>query len=169
MNTHVRDNLTAAKGLYYSSAANVSVTNTTTETTLASFSVAAGTLGTNNLIEVTLLGTYLQNVSTSGTLRLKYGATTVLTLAGILGANSAAAPGYRMTAYLFAENATNAQVGVFEVIVGPTNQAIWVTDVGNAAEDSTVAKTLEVTFQWAAASASASLVQARAVASLENI
>ena len=58
--------------------ANTTVTNTTAETTLYSFSVPGGTLGTNNVLRLTIQITDLDVPNgASVTLRFKYGGTTL--------------------------------------------------------------------------------------------
>jgi hypothetical protein len=63
--------------------ARQTVVNTSAETGVYSFSVPGGTLGTNRVLRVTILGDYFNNTGSGRTFtfRFKYGATTIATLA----------------------------------------------------------------------------------------
>ena len=134
------------------------VVNTTTETTVYSYSVPANTLGTNKLLRLTLIGDYLNNSGTDKTLTLKitYGATSLLNQAFTFIATSASRRAIPLESWLSANNATNSQRSLTRLwIFGggsagspPSLQAISHRGlaVHNAvAEDSTAAKTLAVT------------------------
>lgn len=139
------------------------VANTGTETAVYSFTVPANTLSTNKQIRLTLVGDYLNNTGGADifTMRVKFGATTLLTYA-LNMAQDATRRVLGFQAMLSAENATNAQsVGgiAWNGGVGSTGGTM-VTLGGNffagsntAAEDSTLAKALAVTFQNATADA----------------
>jgi hypothetical protein len=128
------------------------VTNTTTETTVYSFSVPGGTLGTNDAIRMTLVGSWVNNTGGGDTvvIRVKYGATTIFSYTynptnGSYGVN--------LETFLSALNATGAQVANsrFTAVQGLTGAGAVPTDIlgthATIAEDSTAAKNLVVTAQ----------------------
>ena len=124
---------------------NVNVGNTTTETVIYSKSIPGGTLGTNNLLRLTLLSKAQNGYEDesgffgSVTVRLKYGATTLLIIIG--GWNPRSTTTYMPRSWQFVlagDGATNAQL---------TWCTSWLAR-GTSAEDSTVAKTFQVTAQW---------------------
>lgn len=97
------------------------VTNTTTETTVYSFSIVGGTLGSTKALRLTLIGDYLNDSGSSRdlTLRVKLGATTVF--AGVPTASlttSATRRPVRLMCEISALNATNAQVAAGSMFVG---------------------------------------------------
>lgn len=147
----------------YRSGATTSISNSTTETTLFTYSIPADTLGTNHAIR---LNSPIQAINTTGgavnlTLRVKFGATTLITaVVSILNA----AGGYRIDikGLIFAKGATNAQVSriLFGVHSATTDGTAGVSQDTSAtyesvAEDSTVSKDLVITAQWASASVNA--------------
>ena len=151
-------------------ASNVDATNTTTETTLYTETIAAGMLGTKGRIELPLQMELSDNNGSfngSVTFRLKYGTTTVAALtwptgtgASEIGLNQA----FVLTAMLSADGSNSAQVGHLKG-EGPyaesaLSEVIHGTRVarGTAAEASSADKTLSVTAQWNAASTSRSAV-----------
>lgn len=139
------------------------VTNTAAETSVYSFSVPGGTLSTNKMLRLTLLADYLNNSGAGHgiIIRVKYGATTVLTFdhynANVLATN-ASRRSVRIQVELSAAGATNTQkcygiqffsdpsgtAGNDIVINNNQIPAAWHDAV---AEDSTLAKTLEITAQ----------------------
>lgn len=152
----------------------VTVANTTDETNLASVSVPANSLGTANVIKGTLYITNLQGVSNADMqFRLKYGATTIATLEVRDLATSIVFTG-RIDFELIANGAA-AQVGVLYTTLARNGASQFTTSlglldasqttniggntmvVGTAAEDSTAAKTLSITADWSASSASNTL------------
>lgn len=146
------------------------VVSTVAETTVYTFSVPGGTLGTNRTIRLSLIGDVLSAAARTLTLRVKYGATTVLTAAVTLGAVGARGQ-MTFVGELTALNATNAQVakGVLTMsntgadatgtmqLTTPTNGFVFAGTNSGVAEDSTAAKTLSVTFQNSAAEAGTSM------------
>jgi hypothetical protein len=142
-------------GLLYSTGTRVDVTNTTTETTVLSFSVPGGTLGTDGALRITIQARVVHVITGTATFRLKYGATTILTIAvppGVTVADKSADIWF----LLCATGATNSQRASGRVDMQDANGAIfsrW-NQEGVATEDSTAAKTLALTVQWGAASPS---------------
>lgn len=154
------------------SATSVTVSNTVTETTIYSYSVPANTLGTNKVLRFTVNGTYTNQtgVNRTITVRVKYGATTILTkTSGSIG--SAVGTGSFNIEGNISEQAgsTSTQGGYmycsFES--GNGTSVDW-TDRGNINEDSTAIKTLSVTVQHSVASASLSLTKKYATLELLN-
>ena len=140
--------------------ADTTVANTTVETTLYTVSVPGGTLSTNRRLRLGLLCQwgYSINDTVTVTLRLKYGATTIASIAnGGDGTNVAVtAGGLKIEACVSGDGATGSQVGlligIFDIGVKGNVPKIFQTlaSRGTAAIDSTVAQTLEVTAQWSA-------------------
>jgi len=140
------------------------VVNTTTETTVYSFSVPANTLSTNRGLRLTLLGDHLNNSGSTTTpiVKVKYGATTIATLtpASTFAINAGRAH-VVLSAILQAKNSASAQVaysvlhcddGGGQTMDGSDSTSIYnaenVLSMHNAvAEDSTGALTLSVTYQ----------------------
>ncbi len=143
------------------SVAEVTVSNTTTETSIYSFSIPANTLGVDNALDLFLEGT-IQNTSGGGgniRVRVKYGGTT------IFDDNPSVSNGtnelYVINARIFADGAENAQKGALYASRGAdTNMG---DDRGTAAVDSTTIQTLEVTVEWSAANPAAIFVHREAV------
>lgn len=135
--------------------ADTTVINTTTETTVFTFSVPGGMLGTNRRLRLQLIGSFTNTdvVFHSATVRLKYGGTTLTTQAVLL---DIATVGFLIEALLSADGATNAQRGSVHsiadffasgfAVVGANASPIRYTE-GGAAADSTAAQTLLISVQ----------------------
>lgn len=147
------------------------VVSTAAETTVYSFSVPANTLSTNKMLRLTLVGDLLNNTGAGAgfTLRVKYGSTTIGTCAVTTWNSSVNRLPWDGLTVLAANNATNAQRSTTKLHGDTTSNAL-ADGVGNAAaadyrysghngiaEDSTLAKTLAVTIQPTANSASLSI------------
>lgn len=162
-NTHIRDN---EQFLYdngvrvlYKLNTSGTIVNTTTETSSWSVSIPGGTLGTTHQLRITVLGECQSGAHTI-TVRVKYGATTVLS--GTFPASNNASFAFR--GWLSALAATNAQLAYGEYIHGTTTTNNGAMDQNSGgvpemaidstiAEDSTAAKTLDFTIQHSAAAA----------------
>ena len=146
----------------------VTVGNTTNETTLYTFSTA-NTLGTANALKLTLINTYLHNASGTLAIKLKYGSTTVATIAALSSNNSATTTGLKIEAFLVAQGATNSQFGLIMGLAGiqAYSESNPYSAQGTAAEDSTGALNLVITAQWSSANASLTLTTKYAI--LEKI
>lgn len=149
----------------------VTVTNTTTETSIFSFSVPGGLLGTNRMLRVNILGTYRNSSAGAAnlTIRLKYGATTVATNFQTSQNSPTVTTGYEFNLYLVGDDSTTAQKGSFGWHMGDSivNGSYACTGYGVAAEDSTGALTLDVTWQHSVANANLTFVKEAAFARLE--
>lgn len=137
---------------------DVTFSNTTTETTILTYSLAANSLSTGNIVKIRIPITDFGLVSAGSdtfTLRLKYGATTVATFASTNdGGNFVATTGW-IEALLLGAGTTSSQEGSITFFAaGDSFRLIAGTDAGTAAEDSTGALTLAVTGQFSVASAS---------------
>lgn len=99
---------------------NVTVSNTTTESTLMSITVPANLMGTNRAVRMTIWGDYLNNSgsNTTFTLRVKFGSTTFFgDASGNVGTSSTRRP-FTLTAVVMNKGATNAQSCMFECMLG---------------------------------------------------
>lgn len=143
------------------------VNNSTTETAIYSYSVAGGTLGTTGSLLLSLTGDYLNNTGAGSTLtiNIKYGATTIGAYSLGSQAQSANRRSIEIDCVLSAANATGAQMARSRVSVGATGTAtgtgaamslIYDAVHNSIAEDSTAAKTLQVTVTHGTVSASIS-------------
>jgi hypothetical protein len=157
-------------GLLDRNASNVTVSNSTTETTIYSYNVPAGLLGTTRGLRVRIRGTYTNNSGSNKTirLRLKLGATTVLDKTSAAVATSATAANFFSTFIISNAGATNSQEAAMQfladragAIVGP------IIMTGTAAVDTTSAQTLTITITHSAASASTTFVKEGAYTVLE--
>lgn len=141
--------------------------NTSVETTVYTFAVPGGTLGTSKTIHLSLIGDVLQNSGASDkvyTVRVKYGATTLVTMSIQNGATGANRGSLLLDLELTGANATNVQRVKSSLLMGDsgtnnaTGGAVTFTagvaaggvafEVNNnVTEDSTASKNLVVTFQ----------------------
>ena len=154
-------------GALDSDVTEVELVNTTTETTVYTYTVPANTLSANKGLRVTVLGDYLNNSGSSHglTMRVKYGSTTIASEPVGSITTSASRRSVYLQADLMAFNSTSAQAAFARAIVGGVGsvagsgvgEAFWVNSVHDSiAEDSTGALDLVVTFQHAVAGASIS-------------
>lgn len=158
----------ARYGLYDRANSDATVGNSTSEGTLYSKSIPANDLGTNRGLRLTVRGTLLQNSGSDKTLtiRLKFGATTLLTLAPVIGTN-AGTDSFSIDALIF-NTTSNAQRGAMDFLLlrNEIVKDVSAGYAGTAAEDTTAAKTLALTAQWSAAHASATLTKKLAILEL---
>ena len=138
---------------------NVPVASTTTETTILTAAIPAGTLGTNNVIRARLkFNQYELDNTRTMTLRLKYGSTTVASLVITSSYNPGPDLQGEVEFELFASGATNTQEGVILLQAFTSSNQNYIFDgtelsssglaVGTAAEDSTTALNLVLTVQF---------------------
>lgn len=151
--------------------AEAAVTNTTTETTVYSYSVLGGTLSTNRALRITLIGDWINNTggaAASVNLRVKFGGTLIGWFLPTGAANAGRYP-IRLQGVLSAANATNAQRFVATMDMGqpgdigspPGQAAENYTESGASgnnglALDSTAARTLLISAENSAADANIS-------------
>lgn len=139
--------------------AMVEVVNTTTETEVFNYSVYSGVLSTNRGLRITLLGDHLNNSGSGAdlTIRVKLGATTLLTFLLYPSTGNIASSASRYTMRLSAEilNISSASIqhanGMLLTDAGATSY-----NFSAGAEDTTSAKTLSITAQHATANANIS-------------
>lgn len=178
---------TAVNRLLSSLTTPVTVSNTTTETNLLSFSLAANMLSTGNVIKGKIFcSTYNEGAGASDdcVFRLKFGSTTIATIT--IGDSAASSTGKRLDIdfILSATGATNSQKGtmlmnlVYPLGVNSPDDTInlsnysvnsntgFASSSGTSAEDTTSAKTFSITAQWGNASASNSVVAQHGYAEL---
>lgn len=141
----------------------VDVVNTLTETTLFTFTVPGNTMGTNRLLRLELVGDYLNNsgatLTTSETLRIKFGASTIWQDDGKLHVNSANRKPWFMKIHVMNLAAANSQqlggvitLGGAPSTVGTGEYADDEIDAqtaigGTGALDTTASQALAVTVQ----------------------
>ena len=135
--------------------ANTTVNSTASETTIYSKSIAAGTLLTNNALRLTLHLSMTEGGADTATIRLKYGATTLVTLAGLTPSGAAT---MRVEIMLVGDAATNAQIGSMKTEGSDSGMELY--EQGTSAEDSTLAKTLLVSWQWSGANSTFTMLEA---------
>ncbi len=131
--------------------ADVTITNTATETNLISVSIPADTLGTSNGVRVRLFIVEFDSVTSTTTLRFKYGGTTLVTLVMSTAPAIANLSGY-IDILLLSGGSTGSQEGSASVSLiegkfGTDNEILWDSGVGTSSEDSTGALNLVVTWQ----------------------
>lgn len=141
---------------------NTTVSNTTSETTLFSYTVPGGTLGSTKAIRVR--GAFAVSFNATGagnnlTLRLKLGGTTLdtntITPTVAMGTTSTDSGIFDIT--LFATGATNTQEWMYSFLQG-NQSAGTVSDIfrarkkGTSSADSTIDRDLVITAQYATAS-----------------
>ena len=147
-------NVTAGPSALARSSGLVTVGNTVTETTLLSFTLAAGALSTNRAVRIKLFGIWSHDgdATNTCTFRLKYGATTFSMGAMIL---VSAAPVTNQPMWLEyeirANNSASAQIALAVISRDSDDNS---NDYGTATEASAGALTVAVTAQWGTADSS---------------
>ncbi|MBU0964723.1 hypothetical protein KKC06_06815, partial [Patescibacteria group bacterium] len=126
----------------------VTVFGTAAETTFHSYTVPAGTLGTDKIIRLTLAGTYRNNTNSNQVLgaRLKYGGTILCSrISGSIG-KDAGTGSFAFVFHLAAAGATDAQQGFLQCSIesGADVSVNW-DDRGRSTIDSTAEQTLLIT------------------------
>lgn len=114
--------------------------STTAETTIYTFTVPGGTLGTNNVLLLTLFFKHAAN--NTAEFKGKYGGTTMTDIT-FTGSNMGASGSGAFHLYLKGDGATNAQEAVMAAEAGSTTSTTRVA-TGTAAIDSTTDQTLLV-------------------------
>ena len=161
---------TGASGILSDAVGQLDIANTTTETTLYTYSVPAGALGTSKGFAVNLIGDWLNDTGANQTLRLriKYGATTLHDEStgtmptatvrrpwnlNIQFGNTGTTSSQFATVSWLLGNATAGTAGF-----GDASVAMHLNHLGSgtSAEDSTLVKALTVTMELSAASTSLS-------------
>lgn len=165
-------------------ATDVVVTADNTERTLYTFSLPANYLSTYRGVRLTLVGTIVDNNTTSPVLRMKLGASTLIETAGasLETVNNAAARAIKIVYTIYATSAA-AQVVCGEVVISNTdnvttgvgaemNPAATTTEwtqllaTNTGAVDTTVAVAVAVTWQFAASTVSTLTIQHAALEAL---
>lgn len=162
--------LSYSKNIDTDSAA-VTVSNTTAETSIYSYSLPANTLGTEGILRIVVSGTYLNNsgANRTQTVRFKYGGTTMINVTSGNIATSATTGTFTYTFYLMAHGATNVQQAWFTgTHESGTGVKVILDDGGTAAVDSTSSQTIDVTVDSSAATATQTLIRRLATINMEN-
>lgn len=158
-----------------SSTSDVTISNTTTETALASFTLPANSLSTSNWVDIFIPITDWDNQNgVSVTFRLKYGSTTVASFA-ITSQTGSNYTGF-IRAQLIAAGSTSAQKGFMQLTAsrnddtqGDGTLSTFIrTGNGSATENSTSALTLQLTAQETNASTSDAITVGAYTASLQK-
>ena len=154
----------------------VTVGNTTTETTLVSYSDAGGVLDVDRLMHWTLVGTITDSALDTVTVlafRFKYGATTVITFNVTTddGATTiGSAQAFRLIFELWASGSTSSQLGVLTGLYPSLTSAgtvgTTIIQRGTAAIDSETPQDLVVTADWNGAAAAATMTLSAATLEL---
>lgn len=136
------------------SAGLITVGNSNVETNLLSFTLDAGALATNRAVRIKLFGHWSHggNPARTGTLRLKYGSTTVASVT-LVAASLVSNEPADIEVELRGNNSANAQIGNI-VRFADNNSLFYTQSYGTASENSANALTLAVTFQWGTAASS---------------
>lgn len=135
---------TKTRGVPYilaASAVAVSNTGNTTETTLATISVPANSMGANGILRITTLFGYSGGAGT-WTPRIKFNGTTFFESAAFATTILLA----RQIAQIANRNATNSQVGTS---TGMSNQLVGTVAVATSAHDTTTSLNITITGQLA--------------------
>lgn len=157
----IRTNQNLFAGLFTSkscvqvSSTLVSVDNSTTETTILSYTVPGGTLSTGNILKFQLVvrAYNFTGADKALDLTLKYGSTELITgVGGIDGVSGNRNTIFVIDGFLWANGATDAQIGMLNLpyIFGGMESPLW--DFGSASEDSTGDLNLALTMQFSTAS-----------------
>jgi hypothetical protein len=136
---------------------DVTIGETTVETSLGSVLIPAGSMAAKGGLRVTLLGSGFANVpggDKNYTLRVKLGGTTILATTVVIGGDFADARLTKLDIFILNQNALNVQ---FVGLEGRTLNNADMHGFAAAAVDTSVDRLLELTFQWALGTASRSL------------
>ncbi len=150
----------------------VDVNNTTSETTIYSFVIPGGTLGTDGSLRLSIRGEIKNSTGTNHEwkFKIKYGSTTIADTFFQGYASNLVPAAIALDVHLFADGGTSAQKGYIHGVAKRQedfgSSQHW-QGYGTAAEDSTVNKALTVTVQLS--TASTSLYMHKEVATLENV
>lgn len=137
----------------YTRGTNISVSNTTTETDIFSYTVPGGTLGSDKWLELRIPVRVVGDGSGGPSIKVKYGATTILTTTAFT-INGTTMYG-EIVVWIRGDGATNAQLAKLDLLTLIHGGAVVNvhTNKGTAAEDSTTNLDLKVTWTWNATSA----------------
>lgn len=155
----------------------VDVTNTTTETSIYSKSIDANALGVNGGVRLFIAGDMLMNTAGTMTLRVKLGSTTILASNTFSLTAESVRGKWTLEIWFLNQGVANSQIMGTLFILAEQDAASWEisslgggsagglggSGLGTAAEDTTSARTLDVTAQWSATSASLSFRKEMAV------
>lgn len=174
---HVDTTVNTVPYIYSANGTN-SVSNSVTETSMWSFSLSGGVLGsTNNVVHCWSQGEYLQNATGSQTVSFKfYYGTNNYVIAGPAAQTQSATPyPFQMDVWLGARGATNTQYvySIFRLFTttsnaGTGNEAVEINSRDNGmGTDSTVSQTVKVTATMSSNTATQSVTDFMAYCEVE--
>lgn len=135
------------------STTQVPADNTASPVTLYSFSIPGGLLSTNKGVRLHIFGQRSNNnVANNPTLRVKLGATNLVSIASDPNTSAGTLIDYHQEIVLYNNGAANAQKAAARHYIPGATAGGWVQS-GTATEDTTSAKTLAVEVQWGTADA----------------
>lgn len=148
--------------------ADAIVTNTTTETSIYSFTISANDMGTNKIMEMQIFSEVTQNRGSANvlTVRFKLGGTTMFTQAITFG-NTATTGLFEMIFEIFQITASSQRLIQEDLIQ-------WATPIdhkmqyGTSSIDMTADRVVDVTVQWAVANANSTVSKRVAHARIIN-
>lgn len=149
---------TATVNLAAFEASDNTLSNSTAETSLYSFSVPGGTLGTSRVLRFRIIGVYSVDATPPTiTYRVKYGSCTVSSGA-LTDTGARTNQPLNLYGYVSARGGTGAQIVWFQVETSSSGPDIMAYTAA-CSTDSTTAQTLDVTWQWGTAEASATVTR----------
>lgn len=144
--------LTNIPRLISASATNSSaVTNTTTETTVATIAIPANTLGTANGVrfKAMIVPTWTAANANDFVIRVKYGGTTIGTITvDTTGSGITQTLNMLVDGYLIGAGSTSSQEGAVGFMTNTITTGTVSTSFGTSAIDSTASQNLTITLQW---------------------
>lgn len=131
----------------------VTITNSSAETTVYTYAVSAGLLGTNKALTGVLTGTFLNNSGGGRNVqvRLKYGGQQIAIATMTMSASSTFANPFSVRFNLSAQNSATFQQAFLDVIAQNGLSSNEPTGSGTSTIDSTISQNLTITFQSDAA------------------
>lgn len=145
----------------------VDAVNSTGEQDIYSILINGGTMGTNRMLRLTLLGDILQNANASLTLRVKFGGETIIQHSAFIITNDADRHAMRWTAEIANLGNPQSQI-VFSTLLGSAaasldegignmgTASVWGAAYDVSTIDTSGAQEFRISVQWNVASASAS-------------
>lgn len=144
--------LTNIPRLISASATNSSaVTNTTTETTVATIAIPANTLGTANGVrfKARIVAAWTSSNASDFTIQVKYGGTSIGSATfDTTGSGITQTLNIIVDGYLLGAGSTSSQEGTLGLMVNTLTNGTYSTSSGTSSIDSTASQNLTVTLQW---------------------
>jgi hypothetical protein len=154
----------------HSFTSDTTVSNTTDETSIASFTLTGGSLSTNNVVKFKVyFDNFDLNSSHTATFNCKYGTTTVATCSWSQGSVDPSNKNGYIEFVLFAAGSTSSQQGFVSVSTHGAGDAAGTSSssgFGSSSESSTSDKTVDITVDFSAASSSTKITSIMGYAEL---